>query len=88
MRRGHREAANVKLGDPLRVTLELDTAPRTVKVPPALAAALKKNKKAAAAWAKLSYTHKKEHADAIADAKKPETRERRVAAAMAMLLRR
>jgi len=87
MRREHREAARVDLDTPLRVTLELDTAPRTVKAPPALAAALKKNKKAAAAWDKLSYSHKKEHADAIADAKKPATRERRVAAAIAMLLK-
>ncbi len=88
MRRSHREAARVNVGDDVRVSLELDTAPRVVKTPPALAAALKKNTKAAAAWRTLSFTHKKEHAQAIADAKKPATRERRVRAAIQMLLKK
>ena len=36
-------------------------------------------------WEKLSYTHKKEHADAIVQAKKPETRARRVERTLEML---
>ncbi|HEX9476379.1 MAG TPA: YdeI/OmpD-associated family protein [Candidatus Dormibacteraeota bacterium] len=43
------------------------------------------DKKAAAAWEKLSYTNKKELAGSIESAKKPKTRERRLIAAVAKL---
>ena len=36
-------------------------------------------------WRELSYTHQREHVEAIMDAKKPETRERRMAAAVRMI---
>jgi hypothetical protein len=65
-------------GQPLEVTLEPDAAPRTIEVPRELA-------KHAKAWAALSYTHQREWANAIADAKKPETRARRVAQALEAL---
>jgi hypothetical protein len=74
-----REAAKVKGGDPITVTLVLDTGPRTVEVPEALAKALAKDKAAKAAFDKLSFTFRKEHARAVADAKADETRERRIA---------
>ena len=79
------DAAGVKRGDRITVELELDTAPRVIEPPPDLARALARNKQAAAAWNKLSYTNKREMATAITEAKKPETRERRVAAAMQKL---
>ena len=85
VRRSHREAAKLAPGQSLRVVLELDDAPRVVTPPKELAAALAKDAKARAAWDALSYTHKREHAEAIEGAKKPETRARRVAAALAML---
>jgi hypothetical protein len=85
VRRDHREAAGVKVGDTVAVVLELDTEPRIVAVPPALRAALAKDRVAKAAWQKLSYSHQREHAQAIVDAKKPETRQRRVARTLAML---
>jgi bifunctional DNA-binding transcriptional regulator/antitoxin component of YhaV-PrlF toxin-antitoxin module len=81
-----REAAGIKAGDNIVVTLEKDAAERAVNVPEDLAALLKKNKDAAKAWEKLSYTHRKEHARAIEDAKKPETRARRIEKAIEMLL--
>ena len=65
-----------------------DTAPREVEVPKDLASALKKSKGAAAGWEKLSYTHRKEHVLAIEEAKKPQTRARRVANALKMLAAR
>ena len=37
------------------------------------------------AWAKLAFTHQKEHVRAIEGAKRPETREKRIAAMMEML---
>lgn len=79
------EAAGVGLGDRITVLLELDTAPRTVEPPADLAAALARDKKASAAWEKLSFTNKNEIARSLLEAKKPETRARRLAAAVARL---
>src|SRR6516225_3539164 len=77
VRREHREAARLKHGDIIQVTVAPDTAARTVQPPRALLAVLAKNSAAKMQWQKLSYTHKKEHADAIRQAKTPETRARR-----------
>jgi hypothetical protein len=72
-------------GDEVEVSLEHDTAPRTVEMPSALAEALGGNPDAAAAWERLAPSHQKEHARAIAEAKGDDTRARRVAAAVAKL---
>jgi uncharacterized protein YdeI (YjbR/CyaY-like superfamily) len=82
------EAAGVGLGDEIDVELELDTAPRTLEVPADLAAALARDRHAAAAWERLSYTDRKEIARALEEAKKPETRARRLAAALERLSQR
>jgi hypothetical protein len=79
------EAAGVGFGDTVTVELELDTAPRLVEPPADLARLMAKDKKMAASWEKLSFTNKKEMALGIDGAKKPETRERRLAAAIAKL---
>ena len=78
-------AAGVKQGDTVTVELELDKAPRVVELPADLAKAITRDKKASAAWDKLSFTNKKEMARGLEEAKKPETRERRLAAAIAQL---
>jgi hypothetical protein len=80
-----REAAGVQAGDTAQLRLELDTKPREVDVPEALATALAKDANARAAYEKLSYTHRKEYARWIAEAKRDETRERRVAKAIEQL---
>jgi len=80
------EAAGVRTGDTITVEIELDTAPRTVDPPVDLAKALARNKKAAAAWDGLSYTNRKEIARSLEESKKPETRQRRLAAALERLL--
>ena len=67
------------------MTVEVDTAPRTVEVPDDLAAALDASPGAAAAWAALSFSRQRQHAEAVLAAKKPETRERRVATTVAAL---
>jgi uncharacterized protein YdeI (YjbR/CyaY-like superfamily) len=59
--------------------------PREVPVPDELRRALDADPVARAAWEHLPPSHRREHAKAVADAKKPETRERRVAAALAKL---
>ena len=63
-----------------------DQPPRNVEVPPDFAAALRGNAAAAKAFEKLSYSHKREHVSAIEEAKKPETRRRRIEKAVEMLL--
>src|SRR5437762_7803478 len=79
------EAAGVKQGDTVTVELELDQAPRVVALPADLAKAIARDKKASAAWDKLSFTDKKEMARGLEEAKRTETRERRLAAAIAQL---
>lgn len=81
LRRSHREAAGVGPGEEVEVTLTLDTEPRDVGVPDDLAAALDAAG-ARAAWDKLAFTHKREHVEAIEQAKRPETRAKRIAAAV------
>ena len=81
------EAAGVKQGDSVTVELELDTAPRVVEMPGDLRNAIAGDKKAQAAWEKLSFTNQKEMARSLEEAKKPETRERRLAAAVKSLRR-
>ena len=62
-----------------------DTAPRTIEPPRDLAKLLARDKKAAAAWDRLSFTNKKEIAGGLEEAKKPETRERRLRVALEKL---
>ncbi len=54
-------------------------AAKPVKVPPDLAAALKKNKKAQDVFERFPPSHKREYVEWITEARKPETRARRVA---------
>jgi hypothetical protein len=79
------EAAGVTFGDTVTVSLELDAAPRLVEPPPDLARAIARNKAMAEKWEGLSFTNKKEMARSLEEAKKPETRERRLAAALEKL---
>ncbi len=72
-------------GDTITIELELDTAPRTVEPPADLVTAIKGDKKATSAWEALSYTNKKEMARSLEEAKRPETRERRLAQALESL---
>jgi hypothetical protein len=83
--KANREGAGIAAGDKVAVTMELDTAPRVITVPADFAKALKNDKKATAAWEKLSYTHRKEYVNWITDAKKPENRTRRIIRAAEMI---
>lgn len=78
-----RAATGIAGGDPIVVELDLDTAPRTVDVPEDLAAALDAVPGARAAFDALAPSHKKAHVTAIEQAKAPETRQRRIDAAVA-----
>ena len=80
----HRAAARVAAGDTVEVTLELDSETRTVDVPADLAEALEAAG-AAEAFARLAFSHRKEHVRAVEDSKKPETRARRIAKTVEMV---
>jgi HEAT repeat protein len=80
-----REEAGAGIGDEVDVDVELDEAPREVEVPPELAAVLKGDREAACAFEALSYTHRREYARWIAEAKRPETKQRRVTKAAELL---
>ena len=54
-----REGAGVAAGDNVTLELTLDTAPRTVDVPPALAEALDSDPEAKATFEGLAFTHRK-----------------------------
>lgn len=80
-----RAATGLSGGETVEVTLRPDDAPRIVEPPDDLAAALAADSAAAAGWARLAPSHRREHVRAIEEAKRPETRARRVAAAVTKL---
>ena len=81
----NREAAGVAAGDEVDVDIELDTAPREVTVPADLATALDADPDAKRFFESLSYSQKQGYVQPIEQAKKPETRDRRVEKAVAMM---
>jgi hypothetical protein len=85
MSREMREGAGVQAGDTVEVEIALDLAPREVDVPAELAAALAADADANARFDALAYTHRKEFARWVAEARRDDTRERRVAEAIEML---
>ena len=83
--RGVREGAGVAAGETVVVELERDDEPRIVEPPDDLQAALARDEAARTFFERLSYTHRKEYVDWILDAKRDETRRRRVDKAVEML---
>jgi hypothetical protein len=81
----HRAAAGVAGGEEHEVTIEHDTAPRTVEVPQDLATALE-DAGVRDRFDALAYSARKEHVRAVEEAKQPETRERRVTKIMEKLI--
>ena len=80
-----RAAAGVEAGEAVTVELERDIEPRKVEVPVELAEALAGDAAARESFERLSYTHRKEYAGWIADAKRDDTRSRRLARVLEML---
>ena len=81
----HRTAAGVAAGDALTVEIVLDAAPREVEVPADLAAALDADPAVRAAFDRSAPSHRKEWVRSVEEAKKAETREKRIAKAVAAL---
>jgi hypothetical protein len=81
------EKAGAAPGDRVEVGIEVDAEPLpTDTVPDDLKKAIKASKKASEAWERLRPSHKREHVKAVTEAKKPETRARRIEKAIEMLL--
>jgi Bacteriocin-protection, YdeI or OmpD-Associated/Domain of unknown function (DUF1905) len=81
----NREAAKVKGGDKIDVTIELDTEARTIEVPAELQKALNKNAAAKKLFETLSNSKKKALIVPVANAKTDETRNRNIEKAMSAL---
>ncbi len=80
-----REKAGVHAGDVVDVDLELDTDERRIVVPPDLAQAFENDPAAHRFFEGLSYSQQRWFVEGIENAKKAETRQRRVAAAVERL---
>jgi hypothetical protein len=85
LRKGQVAEMSLSPGDQVDVLVELDDAPREVEVPDELAAALRADADASAAFGRLSFTHRKEYATWVAEAKRPATRADRAAKTVARL---
>lgn len=80
-----RDQIGKTFGDKVKVTVEEDLEPRIVELPPDLAKALKKEKAAQAYFNSLSYSHQREYAGYIMEAKREETRAKRIARTIKIL---
>ncbi|HEV7664772.1 MAG TPA: YdeI/OmpD-associated family protein, partial [Chloroflexota bacterium] len=78
LRRDVRTAAGIALGETVQLTVALDDAPRTIEVPADFAAALAADAEASRIFDGLSHTNRKEYVAWLTDAKRPETRQRRL----------
>lgn len=81
----NREGAGVVAGDEVDVDIELDTEPREITVPPDFADALDADAHVRRFFDGLSYSQKQWYVLPIGEAKKPETRRRRIDKAIGML---
>jgi len=80
-----RAAIGKKPGDIVHVILKKDDEPRVVEMPEDFKKQLEENEQALSFFNALSYTNQKVYAEWIANAKKVETREKRVKDAITML---
>ena len=81
-----RQAAGIADQEEITVDIQADTEPRTVTLPPELATAFAASPEARAFYDGLAFTHRREYAEWVGDAKKAETRVRRAATAVERLV--
>lgn len=81
----HRAGSGTAAGDQVDVDLELDTEPREVTVPMDFARALDGDGDARRFFDTLSYSNRLRHVLSVEGAKTAETRDRRIAKAVASL---
>ncbi len=78
-----RADTGLKAGDVDEIVIEHDTAKRTVSVPDDLRKAMSKDEREK--FDRFSFTHQKEFVTAVDGAKKPETRQRRIASVLKII---
>ena len=84
LNRENRTKAGVEAGQVVGVAIEADDAPRVVEVPDELSRALR-TAEVRARVDKLSYTRRREYVEWIDDAKRADTRERRISGTLDQL---
>jgi hypothetical protein len=85
MSKAARAQLGVEIGDEVDAEIDLDAEIRDVEVPKDLAAALDAEPQVRAAFDALAPSRRKEVARSVTEAKRPETREKRIASAVAAL---
>jgi bifunctional DNA-binding transcriptional regulator/antitoxin component of YhaV-PrlF toxin-antitoxin module len=85
LRREIREAAGIDVGDAVEVELERDDAPREVDLPDELTAVLAADPQLRARYDALAFTHRREYAEWVGEAKRRATRDSRAQQAAQML---
>lgn len=85
IRKEIRDTIKKDIGDIIEVIVEQDLEPRIVEVPKDFKLALDNNNSAKEIFEKFAYTHRKEYVRWIEEAKKEETRNKRIAKAVEMI---
>jgi len=80
-----RQKIGKNYGDEVEIIIEEDTEPGEVQVPQDLLEALKLNPQAESAFSRLSYTHQREYVSWLEQAKREQTRQRRLSQIINML---
>jgi hypothetical protein len=80
-----RAELGVEIGDAVTATVELDDAERVIELPDDLRAALEADPRLLAAFEALTPSRRKEQVRGVVEAKRPETRAKRVAAVVTQL---
>lgn len=88
LNRTNREAAGVRAGETVTVKLELDTEAPETYPPTDLVLALNATPPAWERWTEMSPDHQREHVTALAQAKRPETRAKRIAEVVVLIAER
>lgn len=78
IRKDIRQKIGKGFGDEIEVMVEEDVEERVITLPPDMAQALAANPKAENAFKQLSYTHQREYVQWVEEAKRAETRHRRI----------
>ncbi len=76
--RANRDLLGVELGQAVEAEVSLDEAPREITVPEDLAAALAGEPGLQARFDALAASHRRQYVDWVVEAKRPQTRQRRV----------
>jgi hypothetical protein len=80
------KSTELKAGDFAEIEIDQDTEPRTLEIPDDVSAALKTQPLTKNRFEKYFYSHQKEWLGWISEAKKPETRKRRIEKAIQTLM--